>query len=218
MNQFATYTKFYAPEDAQFLVTLLQQHNIPYTLDHEVNQLDKVYIGEALDAMFVLSIPADRFNDVNGLFAEMAKNDMAQPGFEHYLQDYSAAELKDILEHPADWNAYDIQVAATLLSTKEDTPIAAPINNVDAYTPTKLDSAWIVLGYLACLTGLTTFFILGAVGFFAGLSLVQAKRRLKNGETVKMFTEANRRHGRAMMVLSILCTGIGFGLLVYRYR
>jgi hypothetical protein len=57
MAQYITYTKYYAPEDAQFLITLLQQHNIPYSFQHEVNQLDKVFIGEPVDPMFELKIP-----------------------------------------------------------------------------------------------------------------------------------------------------------------
>ncbi len=43
MSQYATYSRFHSPEDAQFLIALLQQRNIPFTLEHEVNQLDKVY-------------------------------------------------------------------------------------------------------------------------------------------------------------------------------
>jgi hypothetical protein len=85
MAQYATYTKYYAPEEAQFLMTLLQQHDIPYALEHEVNQLDKVYIGETVEAMFVLKVPNNRFNDVHALLAEQAKADMARPDFEHHL-------------------------------------------------------------------------------------------------------------------------------------
>ena len=94
MAQNATYTKFYAPEDAQFLITLLQQHHIPYSLEHEVNQLDKVYLGESIDPMFALKIPTDRFSDVNGLLAEQAKFDMLQPGFEHILQSSTIEESR----------------------------------------------------------------------------------------------------------------------------
>lgn len=212
MSQFATYTKFYSPDDAQFLITLLQQHNIPFKLEHEVNQLDKVYLGDSIDAMFALQIPTDRFHDVNGLLAEQAKADMAQPGFEHLMQSYSIDELREILSDPAGWSAYDLQVAATLLAEKTHVPVTAPVNEAP-FEPVKLELPWIILGYLVSLLGASYFFYLAIAGFLAGLVVNQAKKTLKNGTTVKMYTKKSRMHGRNMMVLSVLCSTISF--LIY---
>ena len=219
MSQYASYSKFYTPENAQFLITLLTQHNIPYTLDHEVNQLDKVYIGENIEAMFVLRIPGNRFNEVHALLANQAKADMAQPGFEHYLQSSSITELQEILDDPTGWNAYDIQVATTLLSKnqEEQVSITAPVNSTVSHTPAKLEGIWIFIGYLACFSGLTTLFFLGATGFFAGLSIVHSKHTLSDGQIVKMYSKADLRHGRNMMILSVLCVITGTVLFYIRY-
>src|SRR5687768_14174408 len=70
MLQYGTYLRFYSPDDAQFLIEILHPRNIPYKLEHEVNQLDKVYIGESIDPMFALQIPTAHFNVVNDLLAE----------------------------------------------------------------------------------------------------------------------------------------------------
>src|SRR5690349_11151646 len=118
MIQYATYTRYYSPDDAKFLITLLKKHNIPYALEHEVNQLDKVYLGQLVDAMFALQIPNEKFNYVNHLLAEQAKIDMEHPGFEHLMQSYSVKELQEILHNPSGWNAYDLQVATSILSEK----------------------------------------------------------------------------------------------------
>lgn len=164
MTPFVTYTKFYSPEDAQFLASLLQQHHIPYALEHEVNQLDKVYIGDSVEAMFALKIPGDRFKDVHALLAQQAKTDIAQEGFEHYLQAYSVAELQEIVREPAGWSAYDLQVAGELLSEKTKEHVTVPLEPEGDYKPVKLENKWIIVGYLAAIAGITDFFYIGMIG------------------------------------------------------
>jgi hypothetical protein len=216
MAQNATYTKFYAPEDAQFLITLLQQHHIPYSLEHEVNQLDKVYLGEGIDPMFALKIPTDRFSDLNGLLAEQAKFDMLQPGFEHILQSSTIEELREVLNEPTSWNAYDVQVAASLLAEKTQAHVTVPLNVAATYVPMKLELIWIILGYLCCLLGASYFFYLAIAGFLAGLVVNQAKKTLKDGTTVKMYDKKSRLHGRIMMVLGAICTALSLTIIYLR--
>jgi len=215
-TDYVTYTKFYRPEDAQFLITLLQQHNIPYSFEHEVNQLDKVYIGETLEAMFALKIPGNRFNDTHAALAEQAKADMSRPDFEHFLQSYTVPELQEIMQESASWNAYDVQVTTTLLSEKTGEVVVAPVNAV-SYKPVKLDNKLIVLGYLLCIASLTNYFYLSAAGFFAGLAITQAKRTLPNGDTVKVYTKEDLQHGRYMMIFGVICLVASTIVFYFRY-
>lgn len=214
MVPFATYTRFYSPDDARFLITLLQRHNIPYALEHEVNQLDKVYIGEPVEAMFALQIPNEKFNYVNSLLAEQAKHDMAQPGFEHLMQTYSVAELQEILHHPSGWNAYDLQVATSILSEKLDTHVTLPSIHTDTFKPVRLELIWILLGYIVSLLGASYFFYLGIAGFLSGLVVNQAKKTLKDGTTVKMYDKWSRMHGRAIMLIAAVCMAVNLILLL----
>jgi hypothetical protein len=221
MSQYATYSRFHTPDDAQFLVALLQQRNIPYTLEHEVNQLDKVYIGESIEPMFTLQIPTEHFSEVNGLLAEQAKADMAKPGFEHLMQSYSTEELREIISEPTGWSAYDLQIAASLLAEKTRSQVTVPLNQAETFVPYKLEKIWIILGYLVSLLGASYFFYLAIAGFMAGLVVHQSKKTLKDGSTVKMYSLNSRRHGRNMMILSVLTTCvsllIAFGVIKNRY-
>lgn len=216
MAQHATYTKFYAPEDAQFLITLLQKHHIPYSLEHEVNQLDKVYLGDELAPMFELRIPTDQFSEVNGLLAQQAKFDMMQPGFEHVLQSSTIEELREVLNEPTSWNAYDVQVAASLLAEKTQVQVTVPLTGAATYVPMKLELIWIILGYLCCLLGASYFFYLAIAGFLAGLVVNQAKKTLKDGSIVKMYDKKSRLHGRIMMVLAAICTALSLTIIYLR--
>src|SRR5262249_54003572 len=138
MQQYATYTRFHSPNNAQFLIALLQQHNIPYALEHEVNQLDKFYIGESIEALFALQIPTERFKQVNKLLADQAKVDMLHPGFEHPMQSYSFTELQEVITDPTGWNAYDLQVATSILSEKLEAHVPIPSIHKDSFAPVKL--------------------------------------------------------------------------------
>jgi hypothetical protein len=218
MLQYATYTKFYSPVDAQFLVSLLEKHHIPYTLEHEVNQLDKVYLGEQAEAMFALQIPNEKFNHVNHLLAEQAIKDMAEPGFEHLMQTYSVSELQEIIHNPDGWNAYDLQVATTLLSEKLQAPVTLPSIHTENFKPVRLELIWILLGYIVSLLGASYFFYLAIAGFLSGLVVNQAKKTLKNGTTVKMYDAWSRMHGRAIMILAAVCMAVNFILLMNLFK
>ncbi|AEW03374.1 hypothetical protein A4D02_04970 [Niastella koreensis] len=218
MLQYATYTKFYSPVDAQFLISLLEKHHIPYTLEHEVNQLDKVYLGEQAEAMFALRIPNEKFNHVNHLLAEQAIKDMSEPGFEHLMQTYSVSELQEIIHYPDGWNAYDLQVATTILSEKLQAPVTLPSIHTDSFKPVRLELGWILLGYIVSLLGASYFFYLAIAGFLSGLVVNQAKKTLKNGTTVKMYDSWSRMHGRAIMILAAVCMAVNFILLITLFK
>ncbi|OQP52766.1 hypothetical protein A4H97_23970 [Niastella yeongjuensis] len=218
MLQYATYTRFYSPDDAQFLISLLQKYHIPYALEHEVNQLDKVYLGEAVEAMFALQIPNEKFNHVNHLLAEQAIKDMAEPGFEHLMQTYSVSELQEIIHHPTGWNAYDLQVATSILSEKLQAEVTLPSIHADNFKPVRLELIWILLGYIISLLGASYFFYLAIAGFLCGLVVNQAKKTLKNGKTVKMYDQWSRMHGRFIMILAAVCLAINLILLMNLFK
>ncbi|MBO9200558.1 MULTISPECIES: hypothetical protein [Niastella] len=215
MLQYATYSRFYSPDDAQFLISLLQKHHIPYALEHEVNQLDKVYLGAVVDAMFTLQIPKEKFNHVNHLLADQAKQDLAQPGFEHLMQSYSVSELQEIIHHPDGWNAYDLQVATEILSERLQAPVTLPSIHSDNFKPVRLELIWILLGYIVSLLGASYFFYLAIAGFLSGLVVNQAKKTLKDGSTVKMYDQWSRMHGRIIMILASVCMAINLILLLH---
>lgn len=215
--EYATYNKFYSPEEAQFLIALLQQQAIPYTLEHEVNQLDKVYLGETIEAMFALKVPGNRFNDIHALLAEQAKADFTQPAFEHYLQSYSVVELQEFLNDPIGWNPYDSQIAKMLLAEKTGEEIVVQsVNGPVAFEPLKIDNKYLALAYLACILGLFLVY-LSVAGFFAGLAITQARKTLQNGNTVKLYTQEDRIHGQRILIIGLVCTIVSCIIFYFSY-
>lgn len=81
MAEYGTFARFYSPGEAADLLQLLEEENIPYQIVEERNQLDNVIIGDAMDPMFVVSIPVDQFHKVHELtgkiFTYVVKNEAA---------------------------------------------------------------------------------------------------------------------------------------------
>jgi hypothetical protein len=69
----------------------------------------------------------------------------------------------------------------------------------------KLQSTWVIVGYISSLFG-------GFMGMIIGSILVSAKKTLSNGNVVYVFNERNRKHGRIILYLgsSILILSILF--------
>lgn len=92
--------------------------------------------------------------------------------------------------------------------TNQQVPVS--INDADSFKPAKLELIWILLGYIVSILGASYFFYLPVAGFLAGLTVNKAKKTLRNGSSVKKYSQSSRAHGRNMMILSALCFVISF--------
>jgi len=200
MPQYGIYSRFYTEEDSAILTSLLDQKKIPYEIEREINQLDTIYLGESLDPMVVVKLPKNQFGQVTELLATQAKIDFDKPDFTHYLVSYEISELEEIARNPNEWNGYDLQITELLLQKNHT---AAPgskssLKFITSYRPERIETKWIVLGYLLC--------FLTIVGIFFGLAIIQAKKTLQNGETVNIYDKTTLAHGYRMIVIGGMLT------------
>jgi hypothetical protein len=157
---FGTYARFYTMQEASALLLLLESNNIPYEIRQEVNQIDAVIIGQSLDPMIVVSVPATHFSEVNQLVTS---------SIDGITQDDSPADK-------------DEQEEDSINEAKQE----------------HLDWQWLLLGYL--------FSLFAIVGIFIGITLITTRKRLKNGDRIKMYDEATIMHGRIMFLLGVITT------------
>lgn len=80
----------------------------------------------------------------------------------------------------------------TLIS---DLNVVAP---PQTYSPERLDTKWIVIGYI--------FSLFSFAGLLGGLSIITSAKRLSDGQKVKMYDRHTIRHGRIMLVIGIFST------------
>ena len=194
MAELRTYARYYTEEDADDIIRLIKENGIRYSLRHEVNQLDNIYIGESLAPMFALQIPVQQFPNVTKLLTEQAEKDSSEPDFEHPFQLWEQHELEEVLKYPNDWNAYNLQVAKIILQKNNDSlSRVETLLFSEKYKPESISLQWICLGYLLC--------SLTICGIFFGLSITQAKKTLQDGKVVKMYDKHTISHGRAMILI-----------------
>jgi len=203
MKEPLTYARYNTREDAEYLTSLLHQNNIPFEMAHEVNQLDNIYLGDALDQLFILKIPGEKFTAVNKLLAEQARHDFQATGFTHYFDSFNENELLEVLENPNDWNAYDAEIARLKLEKDESANpvIAASVDYTKAYQPEHIKTEWLIVAYLFS-------FIL--LGIMVGSLIVRTRKTLQNGASVYMYDEAARKHGQIMIIIGAIGTSLFF--------
>ena len=165
MPPFLTYTRFYAIEDAGPLIELLKKEQIPYEVEHEVNQLEPVYIGQSFDPMIAIKIPQDQFSKLSFLLGETAEDSNEAIQEDYYLFSFSDDELIEVIKQPAEWNAFDRSLAQKILSERKvPLPTLSAVSNQSKYQSERLETKWIILGYLLSWLALS--------GIFFGLAIV----------------------------------------------
>ncbi|WEK36340.1 MAG: hypothetical protein P0Y53_02405 [Candidatus Pseudobacter hemicellulosilyticus] len=199
MKEQLTYARFHTREDARLLLDVLSKLAIPYTVEEAAPILDKIYVGEQLDPMIAVKIPADQFERVNKAMIEAARPLLDELNPDYYLFSFSEQELKDVLSHPDEWNYLDQALAEKLLREQQITFEPAEIRPiaVKAIAPMRLALPWIVVGYL-----LSIYYF--PVGVFLYLGTRFAKRTLADGARIPMFDEYTRRHAFYMLVVNLL--------------
>ena len=200
MSQYLTYIKYHSLNDASGFLEFLSAHQISYLIEHEVNQLDKIYIGESLDPMFAVKVPAEKFNELNTLIKNQGYLESDKQGEEvYYLEEFTTEELLDVVNNPDDWNLFDIKLAKELLK-KQNIIIEEPdiIPDQQAFLGEKLERQWVIFGYI--------FSFISVVGIFFGLTIVTLTKTLSYGEVVKVYDQNTRKHGIVMMIIGIIST------------
>ena len=189
-----TYTRFNSSSDSEYLIELLQKNDIPYELIEESNQLTNVFLGESLDQLYVLKIPAEQFNKVNQILASEASVDFKKEGFIHYFSDFSKDDLINVLNSPNDWNSYDTEIARLYLERDYQITKTASSKYADSYIPESISLQWLVVGYIS------SFSIIGLIG---GSLVRTSKKTLPNGKRVFIYDKSTRLHA-----LIIFCIGV----------
>lgn len=72
-TELAAFARYYYPDEAEPLLELLKQHNVPYCVEHERNQIDSIMIGGGFEQLYVIKIPAKEFERVSKLQQETIK-------------------------------------------------------------------------------------------------------------------------------------------------
>ena len=201
MSELLTFSRFHSQQEAQELISLLENRGIEFKIDFEKDLLDKIYTGESQDPMIAVKIPEERFEELNTILLSQAQTQLTDIDPNYYLFSFSDSELIEVLNNRNDWNHLDQALAHQLLSERK---IAIPdlskkSKDTKSYVPLHLESSWIIAQYLLTL-------LLPYVGIIIGLATLFAYKTLSSGKKMKMYNEPTRNHAKIMLALGIIRT------------
>lgn len=202
MSKVTMYRNFKVAESALELAELLKESGIEYQLSETMQIVDPSITGISVPEFQVLLSPID-FPKANQIERKLAQASLGLVEPDHYLFDFELEELREIVEKPDEWSAFDFELARKLLADQGQT---VSEENVDAAwqkrikelaSPENSDRLWVIAGF-------ATLFFGGIASALIGFYLWKGQKTLPNGKKVANFSQKSQTYGRFLFFLGLL--------------
>ncbi|WP_400191842.1 hypothetical protein [Hymenobacter sp. B81] len=200
---FLTYQKFLSLEASQGLLSLLQEHNIPYETVLVQPAADPSFAFNEVHRHCEVKLRGQDFPRVHQLEEQANEQLAASVDPDHYLFRFTDDELMGILVRPDEWSKLDFVLAQRILRDRghdlnpDTVQLLLQHRNAELAKPEEKQPIWIMLGYVSACVG-------GLLGIIIGWHLYSHKRTLPNGETVQAFSADDRVHGLRITILGVI--------------
>ena len=225
---YLTYQRFDDAQSAAALGDFLQAHQVDFEIeDASAGGLNDAILGMLATKDYRLKLKQADFRKADELLQAYYSDAINHLPSDYYLYQFSDLELKEIIAKRDEWGVLDFVLAKQLLQqrgiaiTEESIAVLAQQRIDQLAKPERSGSTWVRIGYallvlmsiigLAQLKGLISawggvldaIIVLGILGVFTGYSLTM-KKTLPNGERVFAYDAPTQRHGKKILILSII--------------
>lgn len=203
MIRYATYEKFFNAEQAEPVLDILKDYEIPYEFAPINAPVDKIISGGGPGYSHEVKIPTNQFETANRILREKIQINLNEIDADYYLFTFDDNELIDILKEPDEWGRLDYVIAREIMETRG---VRFSTEDLDAFwnkkmeklaQPEKEAKAWLYAGYFFAVFG-------GFFGVLIGLVLSQSTKILPNGRRFYTYDEATRKRGKTILYLSLI--------------
>lgn len=215
MSQYTSYEKFFNPEQAQPVISILKENNIPYEFVSIKQNIDQVIAGGGPAYLYEIKIQAEQFNLANRVLRENIQVNLNEVDPDYYLFSFDDFELIEILKQPDEWGRLDYAIARKILESRG---ITYTNDELEALWKSRIETlakpeqegkAWIYAGRFFSLMG-------GFFGILIGLVLVQSTKTLPDGRKVYTYDEETRKKGKNILYISLIVTAIVLTIMLTR--
>ncbi|WP_207512809.1 hypothetical protein [Longitalea luteola] len=215
MSRYATYEKFFNPEQAAPVLSVLKEQRIPHEFAAIGKQVDQLITGGGPAYLYEVRMPADQFETVNRLLREKMHVHLDDIDPDHYLFSFDDIELVEILKKPDEWGRLDYAIAREILESRG---IVYTNEELDGLWNKRMETLarpatdggrWITAGYFFSVVG-------GFIGILIGLVLMQSTKTLPNGSRYYIYDKRTRRNGKTILFISVIVTAINLTLALTR--
>lgn len=215
MSRYATYEKFFDPEQAEPVLGILRDHEIPYEFSSLNKPLDPLITGEGPAYAYEVKIAANQFETANRILREKIQIDLNDIDPDYYLFAFDNNELVEILKEPDEWGRLDYVIARKILETRGK---GFSNEELDAFWSTKMKK----LAQPAKASSLGKWggysLSVGAcfIGIVTGLIYWQSTKTLPNGNRYYLYDEETRKLGKNMVYISLILIAISLTVFLAR--
>lgn len=202
MENFALFKVFPGMEEAQGIITILEENNIPFSLIDNAHDVDITFTGNLQSNLQLLLQPND-FGKVTELIEKAQDEAVNEADPSHYLFEFSTEELFDLIEKKDEWSAYDYALAKKILQDRgEDVSEIRLIHleekrKADLKEPENSPTVQIIVGYISAILG-------GIIGIMIGWYLWKSTKTLPDGQKIFVYNRGDRDHGMIIFCIGVL--------------
>lgn len=202
MAEFVTFQKFGDKESAEQFIKLLEKNALESILEDNSSSLDASFGGGGFTNEYAVKILQTDFEKANRVLIEDSIADLSKIDSDYYLFTFTDQELRDIVAHPDEWNAFDFMLARKLLKERgqevNETELAALKQQriAELSRPEPRQTSAIIAGYIMAFLG-------GLLGIIIGGYLFSHKKTLPNGQRISVYSEADRADGKRIFYIGI---------------
>ncbi|KAF2518478.1 hypothetical protein E0W68_09130 [Flavobacterium salilacus subsp. salilacus] len=210
-DNFTSFRKYPDASQAKGLEQFLSDNNIECLYIDNSPRLGTAFGGE-MQKEYEIQIQQPDFEKATLLLEELAKEEVNQLPDDYYLLEFTDEELIDVVVKKDEWNEFDYLLAIRLLKERGKTIDEELITSLnkrrieDLAKPESDQTAWIIAGYAFALMG-------GLLGLITGYVIWTADKTLPNGEKVYTYSKCDRKHGKRIVILSVIVLPV---LVAYR--
>lgn len=154
MSEFVTYEKFATIGELKEFVELLQENNIPYELEEDVQLFDASFANISHHRDYRIQLLPQDFQRVDELRNKQADIELSEIDPEYYLFQFTDEELIDLISKQDEWSPFDFQLARKILKNRGKEISSEEIHELKEQRieqlsqPEKDSKPWVIIGYV----------------------------------------------------------------------
>lgn len=203
MSEFVTYEKFATIGELKEFVELLQENNIPYELEDDVQLFDASFANISHHRDYRIQLLPQDFQRVDELRNKQADIELSEIDPEYYLFQFTDEELIDLISKQDEWSPFDFQLARKILKNRGKEISSEEIHELKEQRieqlsqPEKDSKPWVIIGYVCA-------FLFPFFGIIMGIYMLSSKKTLPNGQKVYSFSQSTRNSGTIILLISCM--------------
>lgn len=219
--KFITYQKFDDAALADALAETLRENGIEYFVQEESSRFDPSFSMSRAAVDYAVKVRSEDFERINALLLKQEEMDTEKVDKDYYLFNFTDDELMEVVTKADEWSTFDVVLARKILAERGKNISDEAIVEIEEQRiaelkkPEKSQTAWVVVGYIAALSGIYLMFYLSFIGLFIGWYLSHGKKTLPDGERVYTYIEPDRKHGKIIFWLAIVVLVLTLCYLIF---